>query len=130
MIGFTNSLIYILNGTLQNCSAQNFSIFSINNSSFYLENFHFIDFHSLLIYSNLGLIAIDSCFFINSNSKILESDSAIKFEKQVSFSLKNSQFKNLTNFAKVIIFLEINLKLKIGDLFKFSHWLFGFKKNQ
>ena len=101
MIWFRNSKIYLDSGILQNCSAQNFKIFTIYNSSFYLGNTQFHDFHSQLIYSGLGILKIDSCYFENMNY-ILESDSAINLEKQVSFILKKCKFQYLNNFDNVL----------------------------
>ena len=107
MMNFNNSsAIYISFGTLQNCSVPNFTIFTIYNSSFYLENTQFYDFHSLLIYSSLGFISIDHSIFSNSNNGILVNDSAIKLENGVSFTIKNSIFQNLFNFAKVIFLIQ------------------------
>ncbi len=101
MMWFGEAKIYIDSGILQNCSAQNFTIFTFNNSSLYLVNMQFYDFHSQLIYSGLGFLSIDSCFFSNDNCRSLGNDFAIKLEKYVSCIFRKSQFSNLDNFAKV-----------------------------
>lgn len=105
MIYFHNSSIEMYFGTLQNCSAQNYTIYTVYNTNFYIENTQFFDFHSRLIYSGLGFITIDDCFFDNFNCEHLENESAIKLENKFSINLKNSIFQYLDNFAKVIFFL-------------------------
>ena len=102
MIGVSDSELFIYNGTFQNCSAQNFTIFAIYNSSFCLENIQFSDFQSHLIYSPLGFIKIHHCFFNNFNDNNDQKDFAIMMEKNVSFMITNSLFQNLSNFVKVI----------------------------
>ena len=102
MIWFKNSKINILFGILENCSAQNFKILNIYNSSLYGGNTQFHNFNSMLIYSNLGFLTVDYCFFKNFNCSILDNESAIKLEKKVSFIFKKSIFQYLDNFAKVI----------------------------
>ena len=114
MILVYNSNAYFFSGIFKNCSSHNYTIFLVDNSSFSLENMEFYDFYSLLIYSSLGFIRFDNCIFNNLNnlnSNNLENEMAIKLEQHVSFIIRNSQFKNLYNFAKVIIFNPTNLKL-------------------
>ena len=100
---FSDSEIYIDSGIIQNCSAEYSIIFNFYNSSLYLQNMQFYEFNSQLIYSGLGFLTIDACFFNNFNgSSDLENDFAIKLEKNVSCIFKKSQFHNLDIFAKVI----------------------------
>ena len=98
---FNNSNILMNYGIIQNCSAQNFTIFTINNSSFYLENTQINDFHSTLMYSSFGFIQIKNSSFTNFNSTHLDNQYIIKFEQNVSFLIKSSLFQNLSNFAYV-----------------------------
>ena len=108
MMWLRESKIYIDSGIIQNCSIQNFIIFTFSNSSLYLQNMQFYDFHSQLIYSGLGFLTIDSCFFNNVNCSPLENEFAIKLENNVSCIFKKNQFHNLANFAKVINLFFIN----------------------
>ena len=63
----------------------------------------FQEFNSQLIYSSLGSISIDYCFFNNINCSSSENDydSAIKLEKNVTSIFKKSIFRYIYNFAKV-----------------------------
>ena len=92
MMWFSESKIYIDSGIIQNCSAQNFTIFTFYNSSLYLENMQFHDFHSQLIYSGLGFLTIDGCFFNNVNCNLLENDVAISWKKMSNISSKRVNF--------------------------------------
>ena len=99
-----NSKIYLFSGKIENCSAQNFTIFKIYNSSFYLEDIKFYNINSSLLYSSLGVIRINNCFFDNFYAGSSESEFVLKLENEVSFFIKNSTFQNLKNFEKVIYF--------------------------
>ena len=102
VIQFNNSNISINSGTLQSISVQNFSIFTIHNSKFYLENSTIYDFNSVLMESTLGFIKIVNCIFDNVNSSsILQNAAAVSLQGDVAFLIKNSQFQNLYNFANV-----------------------------
>ena len=101
MIIVNNTEIIIYSTILQNCSTQNFTIFKIDNSSFYLENTQFNDLNSNVMDSSRGFIRINNCFSTNFNSFTLENDYYLKLEGNVSFIINNSSFKNLYNFAKV-----------------------------
>ena len=101
MILMNNSEIHIFSGTLQNCSAQNFSLFTIYNSNFYFENTQIYNFHSMLIYSDLGFIGVDQCSLNNINSSNFENSFIIQLVNNVSSIIKNSIFQNLNNFMRV-----------------------------
>ena len=102
MFHLSNTNILISSGAFLNCSTQNFTIFTIDNSSFYLKNTHVYDFHSLLLYSSLGFINIDNCFFSNLNSTSLGKDYVIRLANNVSFIFNSSLFEDLKNFSYVI----------------------------
>ena len=132
LIIVTNSKIDVTFGRFENYYAQNFAIFTINNSSLALNSTIFSNFTSVLIYSAIGSIEIDNCNFNNvllSFSNV--NDYAIKLENKVSFLMKNSQFQFLRNYDKVSIkfYKNQNFKLYKGDLFNKYHNVRVYKFN-
>ena len=116
LIIVTNSKIDVTFGRFENYYAQNFAIFTINNSSFSLNNTNFSNFASVLIYSAIGSIKIDNC---NLNNEFLSfsyvNEYVIMLEDNVSFLIKNSEFKFLRTYNKESINF---LKTKILNFIK------------
>ena len=98
-----------------------------------LNNTIFSNFTSVLIYSAIGSIEIDNCNFNNVFLSLsYVNDYAIKLENNVSFLIKNSQFKFLTTYNKVSIkfYKNQNIKLYKGDLFNKYHNVRVYKFNR
>ena len=108
MIILNDSKVNVNFGRFEKYYAQNLTIFTVNNSTLILENSIFSDFASILIYSSIGFIGIDSCNFTNAFVSFSKVNSyVVKLENQVSFIIRNSQFQFLRKFDKVSIIFFI-----------------------
>ena len=121
LIIITNSKIDVTFGRFENYYAQNFTMFTINNSSLTLNKTIFSNFTSVLIYSAIGSIEIDNCNFNNvflsfSESMTMPSSLKIKFPNYDKVSIKF--YKNQ------------NIKLYQGDLFNKYHNVRVYKFNR
>ena len=133
LIIVTNSKIDVTFGRFENYYAQNFTMFTINNSSLTLNKTFFSNFTSVLIYSPIGSIEIENCIFNNVfEYSSYVNDYAIKLENNVSFHMKNSQFQYLRNYNKVSIkfYKNQDIKLYKGDLFNKYHNVGVYKFNR
>ena len=133
LIIVTNSKIDVTFGRFENYYAQNFTMFTINNTILTLSNTFFSNFTAVLIYSSIGSIEIENCIFNNVfEYSSYVNDYAIKLENNVSFHMKNSQFQYLRNYNKVSIkfYKNQDIKLYKGDLFNKYHNIRVYKFNR
>lgn len=112
MMIIRDSKINVSFGKFEHYYAENLEIFVIVNSSLIFENTDFANFSSTLIYSSTGFIIIDKFNFSNAFVSLSYVNGyVIKLENDVSFVIKNSEFKSLQNFIKVkFFFLNIEIK--------------------
>ena len=100
----SNSTLSINSGEMQNISGGNLSIYNIYKSSFVLFQAKILNILTSLIYSSYSSIEINNISIVNSMSNLLTNDFLIKFQYNVSFTISYSNFEDLNNCCKYVIY--------------------------